>query len=99
VIVRVLLISGERVAKASAASLALSGARSGATLNAAPSRDWLRLTAHPRITGAPAPIALALPAHRIAEVREDLLGADPDLLWVELEAKCSHDGSNRLLVA
>jgi hypothetical protein len=97
--VRVLLISGERSAKASDASLALSGVRSGATLNAAASRNGVHLTAHPRIAGALASLALAILANRIAEVREDLLGADPDLLWVELEAECSHHGSNRLLVA
>jgi DNA-binding HxlR family transcriptional regulator len=60
----------------------------------------LRLAAHPLVTTAAlTPVALTLPPDWIAEVREDLFGADPDLLWVELEPECSHDGSNRLLVA
>jgi hypothetical protein len=43
------------------------------------------------MTGALAPVVVvAALAGRVAEVREYLLGADPDLLWVEIEAECSH---------
>jgi hypothetical protein len=40
--------------------------------------------------GAPAAGRLRLAGDRIAKIREDLLGADPDLLGLELELECSH---------
>ena len=53
-----------------------------------------RIDAHARrraATGALAPAVVAARASRVAKVREDLLGADPDLLGVEFESECSHD--------
>jgi hypothetical protein len=47
-------------------------------------------SARPRIT--PALVVVADYAGRVAEVGEDLLGGDPDLLGMEFEAEWSHDG-------
>jgi hypothetical protein len=41
----------------------------------------------PAWTDALAPVLLAARADRIAEVGEDLLGADADPLWMELETE------------
>src|SRR5215203_6060015 len=101
VTVRLRVVSGDRRAKASAASVALSAPRPGAIVNAAPgppSNGSRRASAaRPRITLAPTVVAAL--AGRVAEVGEDLLGADPDLLGMEFEAECSHLGLLLGLVA
>src|SRR5204862_6601667 len=55
--------------------------------------------ASPAAAGGFSPTAGPIWLSRIAEVGQDLLGADPDLLWMELETECSHETPPNLVAS